>query len=84
MSAQLAPEVEKKVIAAAKSECGQAVESASVGRLLFTYRHCGGRMAKVEIFGKRDPSLPYSDANRQRGTPVAVCTHPTCNQVTML
>ena len=77
-------EAERRVLAAAKRECGQTVVDASLVRMLFTYWHCGGRMAKVDVFVKKDSDLPPSDENRRRGRPVAVCTHPTCNHAVML
>lgn len=84
MPAWRTTEAERKVLAAAKRECGQTVVHASVRRLLFFSRHCGSRMVKVDIFVKKDLNLPSSDGNRRRGRPVAVCTHPTCTEVRML
>ena len=82
MNVQLPPEIERRVVAAAKRESGQSVESVSVGRLFVFFWHCGSRTRQVKIFVKKDPNLPSSDGNRQRGRDAAVCVK--CSQVCML
>ena len=75
MRAKLAPEVERRVIAAAaRMMAGYPDLHFETRRLFFTRWCCKTRMVKVRRLEPQDKTVPYSESNkRPTGNPIAVC-----------